>query len=397
MHFQRSSFFMRAFLVLAIQLFMANVLFSQTQFVAEVGGPLGDMARSALAVSGGYLVSGSSMNASNGEYDISLAKTDLYGNVLWTNSYGTLNCDQGFGMAALSNGGYVLCGSTIPNERSDQDIFLVLTNQDGSETLSYYHGGDDSDEIAYDVIQTSDGGFLVCGLTNATADGRNDVLLLKFAVNGTVEWEQVLTEPGDQEARGVVETASGYAVAGRHVDPTDGDEVLYLLTDLSGNLTWSQSLGGEDAESGNSIVLTNDNSLLICGITNSFGISEQNGQINDQVYLIKSDLNGDTLFTTTIGDTLTHRASYDVVETSGGFVVCGIYRDETKINEQAYWLKVDGSGSVIWEHTWDNSNSDVPRSVIATNDGGFLMAGHTFGIDSYQMLMIKTDQLGVSQ
>lgn len=370
-----------------------NVHLLSAQFVEQFGGPLGDMARVVVEHDGGYVLAGSTMNASNGEYDMDLVRTDLNGNVLWEQTFGTLNCDHAHGLIALNNN-YVLCGSSIQDGRSDHDVYVVITDLSGNEQQSYYLGNEGFDQIAYDLIATSDGGFLLCGLTNATTDKRNDVLLMKFSSSWSLEWEQAYAMPGDQEAKHVVETGNGYALAGRHVDIVNGDELLYMHTDLSGNLDWSMALGGEDQESAEALVHTNSNTLMICGTTNSFGTADMNGNINNHIYLVHTNMTGDTLFTATLGDTMTHRSGYDLVEVPGGFVICGTYREESGITEQAYWARVDTQGELIWEHSWNNSNHDIPHAVLATSDGRFLLAGQTFGSDSYQFLLIKTDPLG---
>lgn len=71
--------------------------------------------------------------------------------------------------------------------------------------------------------------------------------------------------------------------------------------------------------------------------------------INDQAWVLNIDMNGDTVWTATVGDTLTHRRGHDIYATGDGFVVCGIYRPEETQRWQAYWFKLDLNGNLLWE------------------------------------------------
>jgi len=380
-----------------IALLFVHGAFAQIKFEESYGGSKSDMGRDVLAVGNGYVIAGSSMNATNGEYDMLLMKTDPLGVQIWSSTFGDVNCEQGFALAQLSGGGFVIVGSALQAGRTDQDIMVVRTDANGVEIWTHYYGSDQFDEHGRGVVITSGGDIVVCGYTNSTNDGRNDALTMKVDASGTVLWEQVYPMPGDQEAMGIASTSNGFALTGRLVDPFKGDEFLYMGCNNSGVLQWNYMLGDTTGnEIGRSVISTSDNSILMCGHTNSYGMMDQNSTIIDQVYVVKTNLNGDTIWTATVGDTLSYRQGFGITEVFDGYIVSGQFRTLGEPTQKGYWLKLDFNGNFVWDHLYDESTLDPLHNVRSTNDGGCVMTGFTFGPNSYEVLLIKTDVFGNS-
>ncbi len=184
---------------------------------------------------------------------------------------------------------------------------------------------------------------------------------------------------------------NGYIITG--FDATTGMyQSLYLLkVDSLGNQIWSKQLGNVPyADAGNSILQTNDGGYAILGYTSAY--STLGGY---DMYLIKTNSLGDTLWTKTFGGT-----GYDIGNelkqtTDGGFILVG-YFSSISNGLDIYLVKTDSLGNVIWTRNYGGSSDDLGQSVAQTSDGGYIIAGATnsYGAGNYDAYFIKTNAVG---
>jgi len=212
----------------------------------------------------------------------------------WEQTFGGPDPDSGRSVQQTSDGGYIITGLTgsFWNDTME-DVYLIKTNEYGTEQWYYTFGGT-GDEWGHSVQQTTDGGYIITGTTDSYGDGNYDVYLIKTNEYGTEQWSQTFGGTGDEWGHSVQQTTDGgYIITG----PTDsyGDGNVYLIkTDGNGIEQWSQTFGGTGVEWGHSVQQTTDGGYIICGITDSYGDG------NYDVYLIKTDYEGNTTFTSTI-------------------------------------------------------------------------------------------------
>jgi len=144
------------------------------------GGTSSEWAYSVQQTSdGGYIVAGDAGG------DIFLIKTDANGNISWAKTYGGTSYDWTRSVQQTSDGGYIVAGYTTSFGASARDIFLIKTDANGNIQWAKTYGGT-SDDWAFSVQQTSDGGYILAGETRSFGAGYGDIFLIKTDANGNI-------------------------------------------------------------------------------------------------------------------------------------------------------------------------------------------------------------------
>jgi hypothetical protein len=252
------------------------------------------------------------------------------------------------------------------------------------------YGGTNWDE-AFSVQQTSDGGYIVAGRTNSFGAGYWDIFLIKTDANGNIIWAKTYGGTDFDEAYSVQQTSDGgYIVAGSTLSFGPGGYAIFLIkTDANGNIIWAKTYGGTNWDEAFSVQQTSDGGYIVAGFTESFGA----GGLD--IFLIKTDANGNIIWAKTYGGTDNDYA-YSVRQTSdGGYIVAG----ETNYfvgDVNIFLIKTDANGNIIWAKTYGGTDWDDALSVQQTSDGGYIVAGKTnsFGAVGFDIFLIKTDANG---
>ncbi|MBU0486390.1 MAG: hypothetical protein KKD31_00390, partial [Bacteroidetes bacterium] len=182
----------------------------------------------------------------------------------------------------------------------------------------------------------------------------------------------------------------GFIIIGRtNANPANGTDVYVIKTDATGNEMWSKTYGGAGSETGENVVQTADGGFAFVGFTNSFGHGSNDG------YLIRTDANGDTLWTRTFGC-----ASSDLLLSikqtrDGGFILSGITSCFGAVANAAYLVKTDANGNLQWQKAIDIQTWECAYDAIQTFDGGYMVTGYSIGVGS--IFLLKTDSVGETE
>ena len=315
-------------------------------------------------------------------------------------------------LVATSDGGYALAGYTCTLYYGlggyfgePTDLWLVKTDASGNLEWNSTYGGADGEEC-YSLVATSDGGYALAGYTRSFGAGGSDFWLVKTDSAGNVEWNQTYGGTWYEEAASLVETSDGgYALAGI-TDEFGASSIDFWLvkTDSAGNVEWNQTYGGEKWEFASSLVETSDGGYAMIGTTTSFGVDD-----SVDCWLVKTNATGDMEWHQTYGSPL-YDVPRSVVETSdGGYALAGTWgklnsywpsEPEKDVHTAAFCLiKTDGFGNVEWNMTYGGGAIDEAYSLVETSDGGYAIAGVTtsFGTNvTEDFWLVKTDENGVA-
>ena len=293
----------------------------------------------------------------------------------WNKTFGGAGGDHGNSVQQTSDGGYVITGLTDSYGAGRTDLWLVKTDASGTETWNKTFGGTGPD-YGNSVQQTSDGGYVIAGKTDSYGAGGYDLWLVKTDASGTETWNKTFGGTGSDYGYSVQQTSDGGYVITGHTDSygAGSNDVWLVKTDASGTENWNKTFGGTGSDYGYSVQQTSDGGYVITGHTDSYGAG------SNDVWLVKTDASGTENWNKTFGG-----AGFDygqsVQQTSdGGYVIAG-YTDSYGAGWVDFWLvKTDASGTENWNKTFGGAGLDNGNSVQQTSDGGYVITGIT---DSY--------------
>jgi hypothetical protein len=325
---------------------------------------------------GGYAVAGQTESFGAGGYDVWLVKTDWFGNVEWNRTYGGTEGDFAFDLIETSDGGYALAGSTSSFGLHNA-VFLVKTDAVGYMEWNKTYGGLDIDG-GNSLVATPDGGYMIAGHTKQSfGDDNLDFWLIKTDASGNMEWNQTYGGTKRDVAHSLVATSDGgYAIAGETKSFGAGINDFWLVkTDASGNMEWNQTYGGKDIDSASSLIVTSDGGYALAGETKSFGAGR------GDFWLVKTDAYGNVEWNQTYGEPLGEKA-YSLAETlDGGYIMTGDTRVFSPGGYDCWLVKTDEFGNMEWNQVYGGKEHYRAFSVIATSDGGYAVACETCASD----------------
>lgn len=306
-------------------------------------GKSNDCAYSTIQSSdGGYAIAGSA-GSIHSNADFWLIKTDPLGNELWNKTYGGVNADWAYSVIQTSDGGYALTGATYSFGAGIDDIWLIKTDSSGNAMWNKTYGGLDYD-AAWSVVQTADSGYAMAGYTVSFSVGSCDFWLVKTDAEGNVQWDGKYGGPSQDQAFSMIQTADGgYALAGFTYSYGAGVSDFWLVkTDGFGNEQWNKTYGGPYGESANSVIQTSDGGYAIAGVTGSYG----NGQ--GDFWLVKTDALGNKLWNRTYGGDETDYAYSAIQTSSGGYILVGWTASYGSGNNDFWVVRTETQLGLTW-------------------------------------------------
>jgi hypothetical protein len=309
---------------------------------------------------------------------------------LWTRTYGGDDGDQAYSVCQTGDGGFAIGGSTWSFGLGQSDYYLVRTDSDGDTLWTKTYGLSFHQDEFREMKPTADGGFVLVGYAYSETYEDWVVYVVRTDANGDTLWTR---DFGKGQGDAVDETGDGgFIIVGSIF--TDHTAMLLIRTDANGDTLWTRIFDHQHGDfrfnAADAVEETSDGGLIIGGST-------QCEPWILHAYLIKTDANGDTLWTRTYA-TGGYNAFHSVQETSdGGFIVASSMYSEVTWSDDALLVKYDADGNVEWDQTYGTSDiAEWANSARETLDGGFILAGgdSDFMTMDARMYVVKTDSEG---
>lgn len=351
------------------------------------GGTDTDYGRSMIQTAdGGYIIAGWTSTLLAGY----VVKTDEMGNMQWNKTYDAGGDDGFSSVVQSSEGGYALAGYTSYGA-GGYDFWLVRIDESGRPMWNRTYGGASS-EFASSLVQTDDGGYALAGYTNSFGAGGYDFWLVKTDRAGIQEWNETYGTSGKEEADWLIQTSDGgYLMAGVTNSSGYGSYDAYLVkTDSEGILQKKEQYGGANIDRAKSAIETTDGGYMIAGFTESYGT----GLLSRDYWLFKIDRSLDLVWSKTYGGLGYDEAFSVVAAGDGGYLLAGRMYFETQ--PDVVFLKTDSEGTAQWSRTYGGAQEDIVVSCVKTKDGGYAAAGSTNSFSSnFDFYLIKMDPSGL--
>jgi len=321
---------------------------------------------------GGYVIVGQTFHPDDDFPDAYVVKTDRFGEIQWTSIFGEPDEDDGANsVVATKRGNFIIAGTSVLLEGA------YIRSLDASGNTIWDNTFENGGTIS-SIDSTSDGGYILGGRNSLQGKGR-DATLVKLDSTGKEVWFKNFGGSGGEAAYDVHQTSDGgYILAGSTTSSGAGEFDVYLVkTDAAGTLQWQKTYGGVNWEEAYSVQQTTDGGYVLAGYTASFGAGARD------VYLLKTDAGGNLLWSKTFGDIHSDDAAVVKQAKDGGYIIAASTINFVTTDKQysdLYIIKTDGNGNLQWSKTFGDAKNDQAIDLQLADDGGIVVVGNT---DSY--------------
>jgi hypothetical protein len=340
-------------------------------------------------VDGGYLMAGTVPVVNS--YDAAIYKTDSTGNLLWTKSFGDQFDEYGIDVKPVFAGGYILVGTKSISANVNY-VFATRINSTGGIAWQKVYSGGGIEEVQ-GVETTYDGGFLIYG-TSGTY-GTPGAHVIKTLSDGTIQWRKVFGgSRGASRCAAKEIPLGGYILTTRINDSLTAvvNDVMVARLNPSGDTIWTLTFGGNQSDEPYDVDVCADGSFIVSGRTYSYGAG-----ISD-IFLSKISAGGQLMWTKTYGGSGIEM-SFDADEaTDGGYIISG-WTDSYGFGlTDALLIRTDANGDTLWTSVSGTSGGNFPYEVTESPFGNFLFAGDSYitTFSDYSVFLYSVDYNGAS-
>lgn len=391
-----------------IHLYFVGYCQENIQWQRCFGGSYDDYAMSVdNTPDSGFIVLGNSFSALPGSYfgdDMMMIKLTKDGNVEWTRFLGgSTGRSRSSTVRSTSDSGFIVLGHTmakngdVDSNRNDSDeIWLIKLKKDGAIewTKNYYGYSSNSLSIAHD------GGYYFCGITTpkGTFEPESDCLIYKTKKDGTIEWQKRIGGSSDDEMYKIITTADSGCLLVGHTASNDGDlsfnihdnTFWVMKIKMNGTLVWdSLYRGGKNLDWPQDIIEVDKQNYYITGMTENSWNGVLNNHGKNDVFLLNINEIGKIQWIKNYGSPGTDLGASLTVDNNNNIIIAAYtdsVGDDVTFNHSSkqgdVWiLKLDTSGTIIWQKCFGGTNSEAPNEIISIFDNSLLFVGGSKSFD----------------
>lgn len=351
-----------------------------------------DAFRQAIEVpTGGYIAVGYTSNFTPNDTDAYIVRLNTAGDTLWTRTInGTASRkDLLYKVINTSDGGFAFCGYSTSFGNGSEDAYIVKTDGNGNILWQKTWGGN-ARERAQEILETSDGGLAICGYTTSPPAQYFDGFIVRMNATGDTLWSRRYGTSQFEDFNSFKQIpGGGFIACGQATNGANALDIYLVKTTANGDTVWTKRFGTTGTDNADYIIALN-NGYVLAGGTD--GIS---GGMDG--YFIKTDSNGNVLWTKVYGGNALADDFHQVGETTdGGFILSGTTSTTGPIDPNIWIMKTDANGDSLWSRTYGGNNHDHGYSAVETSDGGYIVSGYSssFGFNYEEAYIIKADANG---
>jgi hypothetical protein len=375
---------------------------------------------------GGYILIGYSASDKSGDksensneqnYDYWIIKINKKGQKIWDKTFGDSNEDQPKDIIETQDGGFIIVGignSTISggpiyDKHYGWNYWVIKIDNNGKKIWDKTFGGDLND-FPVSIIATTNGDFIIAGYSSSNISGEkteshigykelSDYWIVKINGNGEKIWDKTFGGKKDEEAKDIIATQDGgFIIVGNSrpfmYDDGSNDykgnwntrwDYWIVKINADGQKEWDKTFGGDSDDIVTSVVATKDGKFVIAGASYSMSSNDKSKDRKGETdyWILKIDINGNKIWDKTFGGEGADYSGTMICTHDNGIIILGTsdsnnHYDKTNLNKgkQDFWiLKIDDTGKKVWDITIGGVRDEVARSIIATEDEGFIVTG----------------------
>jgi hypothetical protein len=397
-------------------------------------------------------VSGLNGNVSN-NIDYWVVKVSSNNDLQWQTCLGGTGEDIPRQMVQTSDGGFLIGGYSsstnfdVTGNHGNTDIWVVKLDANGAVQWRRCYGGSpftgggyNGYEFLSSISQTSDGGYILSGITNSSnfligdpnsyngdvnglhetfsPSGSYDIWIVRLNSSGNILWQRCLGGTKQEQSYSIMQTSDGGFISIGQTRSNNGDvigihatdgqissglistDIWIVKLDAAGNILWQRCLGGTNDDTIYNYYVSNLGAVTAFSETSDFGfiligstVSNNDGDVsghhgNMDVWVVKLDVNGSIEWQKCLGGSAGDSGTSIVQTTDGGFLGCGgtnssdgdVTGYHMGWNESDIWVfKLDPDGNLEWQKCLGGSGTELPSLARQTIDGNYIVAGITNG------------------
>jgi gliding motility-associated-like protein len=335
--------------------------------------------------------------------------------IQWQNTIGGNDYDWSDFIEVSNDGNYLLGGysySNISDDKSENSRgagdywFIKIDDTSGNLLWQKTIGGNNFDHLTSGK-ETKDGGYILGGYSSSgisgektqSSRGADDYWIVKLDANRNVIWDKTFGGTGMDRLTSIIQTDDGgYLLGGSSDSNISGEktensrgslDMWIIKTDSSGNIMWQKTFGGSSSDWVQSMVKTPDGGYLLAGSSHSniSGDKTQNSRGAGDYWVLKIDSLGAIVWQKTIGGNNGDYAKSIIATSDGNYLIAGDSfstisgeKTENKINnsDDAWLLKLNKDGQILWQKVIGGDDTEILADIRMTSDNGFIL-----GIMSY--------------
>ncbi len=372
---------------------------------------------------GGYMYLSGIPNFTGAGIGVRIVKLNSNGSVSWTRDHvlpyftsSHLAWIKTFNVT--SDGGYLLAGVQSIDHTMDADYWVIKYDAAGNLQFNNHYGGTYFD-ILNDCNQTSDGGFILSGVTNSGVgrdkssplqgeiiEGNYDYWIVKIDASGNFQWDMDFGGTGyDRGVTAIQTTDGGYLIAGDSESDISGNKTVGTDTYLSGNfwlikldaarnVQWQKNYGGLGQDDLVKVIKAHEGGYMLAGVGRSGGggststFTDTSPTGSSDFWVVKIDANGNYLWDKVYGGISGENLTSMIRTYDGGYIVSGYSWSNASLSKQAphygeadyYVVKIDNLGNIQWDQSYGGTSYDELGNVLETKEHDYIIFGSSYSL-----------------
>ncbi len=339
----------------------------------------------------GFIMCGSNYSTAQAQ-DAAIIKTDSLGNMEWIKTYGGTSTDGAITMEIINDTNYFVWCIKDEFSITQNDLWLLKLDSHGDTIFTKILSLGPGQNVPKASTRTIDNGFVLTGFTDVIGNGLQDIFLMKIDTSGNIVWTKTYGGTMGETSYDVIQSSdSGYVITGTTSSFNAAIADVYAIkTDKYGDTLWTRTFGYTNNDLGQGITETMNHEYIVAGTSYDTISTGYN------ILLLKYDLAGQLIWFKEYFIPLENNSIAIKTLPNGEYIIGGTTYSTIGNRYQALLMQIDDLGDSIWMKTYNltSNSSDIPYSMLVSDDGGFVLAGKSDFPPHPNGFILKTDSIG---